>query len=113
MLNIEVYLTHLVTKKLKIRNCDLINFMKIKGRFFTSAIIVHSLKMFDTYKKTYPEINILYNSLYNETTNLPTINIDKRELTPIQKLVEDLTPCQAERVNRINYFKNRILEMEK
>ena len=87
----------LVVKKLKISQCHLIKFYKEKDRKFTSSDIAHSLRMFEDYKKSYPEVRELYIELYPSKENnkqKPTINVFDRPLTPIQKLVDNLTELQ-------------------
>lgn len=88
----------LAMKKLKLRKCQITKFYAEKGRRFSSSDLRHSEKMFKIYKVNYPEVKELYLELYNKRVNRrkAVIKIDNRELKPIQKLVDNLTPQQED-----------------
>ena len=89
----------LLTNKYKLRLCNIVHFYEYKNCYFNHASIIHSLKKFDYYCIDSPELKELYFDLHDyerkkEDIKQTIINIDKRNLTPIQKLVGNLTPSQ-------------------
>ena len=99
----------LSVKKLGLRQCDLIRFYASKNKKFNNATITHSLKEFDTYFNAYSEIKELYKELSNnERNNKETvINIDRRKLTPIQYLVDNLEDWQISELTELIELKKK------
>lgn len=96
----------LLTNKYKLKNSNILHFYENKGVSFNHATIINSLKKFDIYCKSSPEINELYYELYNfakkEKYYKQRIKqIKKIELTPIQKLVDNLTVSQEKELTEL------------
>lgn len=96
----------LLTNKYKLKNTNILHFYETKGVEFNHAAVINSLNKFETYCNSSPEIKELYYELYSFANKKrkykqKLIKIDKRNLTPIQKIVDNLTVSQQEEIKEL------------
>lgn len=87
----------ILTRKHKFRVCEIQRFYKEKGSTFVHHSVLNSLSKFKMYSDQLPELKMVFDELFpikkKETT---VIKLDRRELTPLQKLVDNL-PLEREK----------------
>lgn len=81
----------ILTRKHKFRLCEIQRFYKEKGSRFVHNSVLNSLSKFKQYSKELPELDFIFNELFPIKKKESTIiKLDRRELTPLQKLVDNL-----------------------
>ena len=80
-------------RKHKASPTDMAKYYNNRGLKYSHDKFIHSIGKFETYAYSLPELRNYLNMFFKESTpiNKEVVVIDKTDLTPIQKLVSDLT----------------------
>tara|TARA_R110000822_G_scaffold71692_1_gene172665 strand:- start:169 stop:657 length:489 start_codon:yes stop_codon:yes gene_type:complete len=80
-------------RKHKLSPSEMAKFYKNRGLKYTTYSYMHSVRRFDDYSFNLPELKYYLNMFFKESTpaDKKIVIIDKSALTPIQRLVSDLT----------------------
>lgn len=86
----------IVFRKYKISPSDVSRYYEEKGLKYAHDKYLYSIGKFEQYCTTYPELKSYLNLFFKETINDESniVYLRKNDLTPIQKLVTDLTDAQ-------------------